>query len=296
MAFQFLSYEKRDPEYALQENPHIYDDKKVKSISEMMRKHVNARCKDLLEVNTCDSDDVFFHYRVNFLHRTVRDFLMSKDMFALLESRVARNFDPRLSLCKIFLKIFKTSVWRLTKNYDTTIKDLSSLMQELLYFAHEVELYSGSPATDLLDEFDRFACDHSRELSNLTFQLEDRNDIFIDFESRNFVAAAVEAGLCQYVSYRLKVDPYQRPYYLGESGCRPLLSHSLRQSSGQHDELSLDLDMVRLLLDLGADPNETNKEDVTVWAGFLAQFHKELEKADGRLGRGLQEDIFQGQR
>jgi hypothetical protein len=51
--------------------------------------------------------------------------------------------------------------------------------------------------------------------------------------------------------------------------------------------------MVRLLLDLGADPNEANKENVTVWAGFIVQFHKELEKADGRLGRGLQEDMFQ---
>ena len=133
----------------------------------------------------------------------------------------------------------------------------------------------------LLDEFDRFACQHSAELRNLTFQLEDGNDIFIDFESRNFVAAAVEAGLCQYVSYRLRLEPFQQPYYLNQSGCRPLLSHSLRQSSPQHDELSLNLDMVRLLLDLGADPNETNKENVTVWAEFIVQFHKELEKAEG---------------
>jgi hypothetical protein len=87
-----------------------FDDKDVISISEKIRKHLNARCKDLIEVHHIKGRGPtinVFWFRIEFLHRTARDFLMTKDMHALLQSRSPARFDANFSLCRVSLALAK---------------------------------------------------------------------------------------------------------------------------------------------------------------------------------------------
>src|SRR6266496_401638 len=100
-----------------------------------MKTRLNARCQDLLEVTTITkptstsarkaiikttnrtciqsldgrfpAPEDFSIYQVNFLHRTVRDFLETKEMQELLASRLPKGFDPIKLLCGSFLQQIK---------------------------------------------------------------------------------------------------------------------------------------------------------------------------------------------
>lgn len=108
VAIMFLDQEKNDPDYALKLGLHNYREIDILLISKKMTKQINACCKDLLEVNIIKWEDSFLQYKVDFLHRTVRDFLVTKEMVHLVKTRSAAEFDPHVSLCRILLAQIKT--------------------------------------------------------------------------------------------------------------------------------------------------------------------------------------------
>jgi hypothetical protein len=57
-----------------------------------MRRRLNGRCKGLIEITETGSDDLFFKYSVDFLHRTVKEFLIQNEIQEELKVR-AGNFD-----------------------------------------------------------------------------------------------------------------------------------------------------------------------------------------------------------
>lgn len=80
-------------------------------------KRINARCQDLLEtvngqsaLNTNSNPfmEAYQNSRVDFLHRTVSDFLRQPDMTALLSSHARENFEPRTEIAKAFRVIFRS--------------------------------------------------------------------------------------------------------------------------------------------------------------------------------------------
>jgi hypothetical protein len=83
-----------------------------------MRKRLNACCKGLLEVqfdeasdneNASLSSSVLFQWKVDFLHRTVRDFLIEKEMQDLLTGWAKSGFSADLMICQALLAQIKTS-------------------------------------------------------------------------------------------------------------------------------------------------------------------------------------------
>jgi hypothetical protein len=76
-----------------------------------MRKRLNACCKGLLNVRFYDpcksldkappsSSSALFDWKVDFLHRTVRDFLMIPDWQDLLDKWAGSDFNADLIICK----------------------------------------------------------------------------------------------------------------------------------------------------------------------------------------------------
>ncbi|KAF8847897.1 hypothetical protein BDZ45DRAFT_555664, partial [Acephala macrosclerotiorum] len=82
MTIHFLRQKSSTSETPLENLSTWFTDEEVYSISEQIRKYINARCKDLLEVGNIDSKlpRILCPPRVEFLHRTVRDFLLTADM------------------------------------------------------------------------------------------------------------------------------------------------------------------------------------------------------------------------
>ena len=80
--------------------------KDIKSRQDDMRRRLNGRCKGLLEVVSRETtyDDSYANQiqypKVGFLHRTVRDFLLTTDMQNMLSENLKPDIDPKMLLCK----------------------------------------------------------------------------------------------------------------------------------------------------------------------------------------------------
>ena len=108
-----------------------------------VRKLLDARCRDLLEV---------VGRRIDFLHRTVKDFLATGNLYAMLRDRAGSGFDPVISLSKVTLAVIKTN-----RNADlfnllhyeriTGLKTWPSDLQFLEHLAAMVEL-KATPRVD----------------------------------------------------------------------------------------------------------------------------------------------------
>jgi hypothetical protein len=83
-----------------------------------MRKRLNACCKGLLEVHFYDSSNyhdstlassVLFNWKVDFLHRTVRDFLILPGMQTMLGEWAGDDFNADQVICEAILCQIKSA-------------------------------------------------------------------------------------------------------------------------------------------------------------------------------------------
>jgi hypothetical protein len=100
------------------------------SISEAEKMHVclekrlNDRCKGLLEVVTINSyPRILSKKKVDFLHRTVRDFLRLDDIKALLAQRLETPFNPNFAICTALLAQTKSVSAFETNLLEKTFRD-----------------------------------------------------------------------------------------------------------------------------------------------------------------------------
>jgi hypothetical protein len=100
IAYCHLQEEMSSPGYALRAPIESLTTKQVRSSQKRARSWINKWCRDLLEVT--DSGGSMTH-RVEFLHRTVKDFLMNEDTQQWFLGNSGIDFSPQLSLCRTYL-------------------------------------------------------------------------------------------------------------------------------------------------------------------------------------------------
>ncbi|KAF5667262.1 2-hydroxyacylsphingosine 1-beta-galactosyltransferase [Fusarium heterosporum] len=100
LIYNFHYQEFDDQDYALS-MPHTpLGHEEVKILREQALRRLNGHCRGLLE-RTGNS--------VDFLHRTVADFLRCRDMADLLESKTGPDFEPELSIFRAYLAYIKST-------------------------------------------------------------------------------------------------------------------------------------------------------------------------------------------
>ncbi|KAF2818920.1 hypothetical protein CC86DRAFT_388611 [Ophiobolus disseminans] len=292
-AFALLEKERTYPDYALQAPIESVQDAALEQLYPTWKSRVQNRCGDLLVVDE-SAHPVFLSHSVDFLHRTVRDFL--RDCYHdQLKSYLRADFSPLLSLCKVCLALLKALTINDFRDRES-LHQIIGLTDELLYYAHEFERTGESKehATlmAMLDEVDTVNSHHSRKIKNHWTHARDSpaprgHDVYREGGNCTFIALAIQARLVKYVGAKLQSDPKLLP---GKRG-RPLLDYALRPrratpiSLDYHstrDEPSIDVDMVQLLLTHGADPNQPVQQGYngeTVWALFLLSIY-EANKQD----------------
>jgi hypothetical protein len=118
LAYWFMDKIDEDADFAI--NVQVEPSKAIKSAAAMrtMKKRLNARSKGLLDVqfyDTGDGDDaslsssMLFNRKVDFLHRTVRDFLIKGDMQDMLNEWASAKFDANVVISMATLAQIKTS-------------------------------------------------------------------------------------------------------------------------------------------------------------------------------------------
>ena len=128
-------FDQTDSKFCLTAETNVWTNEDILEIRKKTRTRVMARCPDLLEVSV---DRV----NVGFLHRTVQDFLTTREVQELLEDRAGSNFDADLHLGNAIICELKhpptiqlrTELWH--------CKHSEPLIERLLYSIRKLELRS----------------------------------------------------------------------------------------------------------------------------------------------------------
>ena len=205
------------------------------TLSESTVIRVQARCQDLLE---------FAGANLQFLHRSVKDFLETREMSLTLEARAGKEYNPHNYLCNSMLLQMRLH---------------SRLLKPTLIHCHSVDR--------ILIAF----CQHARHL-------DDRNEL--DSRLLAQVDRSVEEFLSTNTGYwkgcRTSTGnrDYLRPYTRREGLIvqrDPLAPITTLGIILHRKGLQNRLEEVNRLLDEGADPNEENQEGISEWQRYLIE-------------------------
>ncbi|KAF2877567.1 hypothetical protein BDV95DRAFT_644940 [Massariosphaeria phaeospora] len=266
--YSLLERERADPDYALKAPVRPMSVDEISENIIIWKSRLHNRCGDLLVVE--DVTTTLFGPKVDFLHRTVRDFLR-ECCYRQLRETLTADFISEWSLCKMVLYSLKA-----VPAPDLDRHVAGSLTLELIRYASIVEKGSELLETllaDLLDELDRVNNFHLHSVDSVLYR--SRAKVF-DPQLTNLMMRAVQYQLIKYVRTRLLRDPL-----LVESSGQPLLTHALSSmwitngdtsAQEQKERPNICVRMVNLLLDHGSNPNEKLHDEnghQSVWAAFL---------------------------
>lgn len=231
---------------------------------EQTRRRLKARCRGLVEVN-CHSN------RVEFLHRSVMDYLRTAKMSLFLTDKAPRGFDARFSLARALTAYIKTTkfpvmVERKEFNHCSESK-LMSAVGEIFTQVSEMRGEVAKAAYPLLDELDRYIPEmNSRGQAYLNIVGNVANPVTLFFRE-----ALVAADFHEYLARTLPGQPdyfadFEKPVLsyvvhsfgecLGYNLGHRLESHvDARTASSPPAEMWKKLGMLRCLLENGCDPN-----------------------------------------
>jgi hypothetical protein len=246
--YGFHEKEYEDKDYAINYEVKERDPGETSTIRSQTMHRINARSSGLLEVRD---------YTVQFLHRTVGDFLKTREMIDYLELKSKPGFDPYCSIVKAFVAVIKCGRFE-----DGVVRqrpprrassELIVLLQGTLDYASEAEKCSLREIVDLLDELEYALVD--------IFETQQAHFIFGECHPKLlFREEILRSNVSGYIAKKLS----ELPEYLFDFEASPLSV-----------ALEIDLpyvDTIRVLLQTGEDPNErsmlSDTEYVEPWVRF----------------------------
>ena len=291
MTYNMLDELEDDPDFAfkLRHGPmHSFD---IRSRHENMKKRINARCMDLLEVTRAkkhepgkpgeqqggksdidesadarrDYKEPFSEYVVDFLHRTVRDFLQLRETQALLTARMPRAVDLDTLLCQAFLAQVK--IVPLGKTGGHRAGTFSDLLDDMVHYAHRVETNMAIAPTRLLDEL-AIVIAHRNPVflrSGVRYGKTIDKNALINAPQQLFLSLAIQWDLQLYVAEKLENNlPKHDASGLILNAINPNVTSKYRIYDKANRE------MVGLLFRRGVSLNKEGL-DFTHWNIFLAE-------------------------
>jgi hypothetical protein len=229
LIYSMHEHEYEDEDYAVNlQVPPFREYDELAALQDECRRRLNARCGGLLEVK---------HSAVEWLHRTVRDFLFTREMNDFLESKVRRGFSADLSTFKAYVAVLK----RMPPGTVLYHIQSGALLSKCMQFATEALEDSGDSTFELLDTLESMYT--SRGWGS-------------EFRRELLGAGWVD----KYVSNKLR----ESPRYFDSSSTSPL-SVVLEQSQWTARHLHI----IQNLLESGQDPNADYSSTLSNWTYFL---------------------------
>ncbi|CZR61311.1 uncharacterized protein PAC_11207 [Phialocephala subalpina] len=247
LAVYFLLQENNISEATGEIQTTYFTDEEIDSISGRMRKRINARCKDLVEVESRGSETprLLNLPRVYFIHRTAKDFLQTKHMHSMLQSMTPPTFDVYQSILRVHLAILKAIP---TENDLRYVNMFQGYVGHLFCAARTVERMRMQSEVEILDEVET--------LQATSESLQKQGSIV-----GPFYCEVINHRLHLYLTYKLDNDPR----YLQASMKSKLLIFALKQVfyNGEQTFVQrrisgecIDLTTIKLILERGTSPNQ----------------------------------------
>lgn len=211
--YRIRDYEEDDEDYALNKSTETQKPRLLVGALEQYRKRINAQSGGLLEIND-DSN-------VQFLHRTVRDFLLTQEMNDYLCQKSGSDFMVNISILKTFVFLFRcwwhNAIWLIPPDqpFCTSIdgddkdsddnKRLSNgevFWQECLPYANDAIVESSECAMMYLDYIADLYTLEVPSLYSLGFdKIRCTNGLCI-VHPGEFITPMLKAGVDQYFSFK----------------------------------------------------------------------------------------------
>ncbi|KAK0667169.1 hypothetical protein QBC41DRAFT_348200 [Cercophora samala] len=246
--YQAMEYEEKDNEYAICKPIESRTLLKLKKGLKQWRRRINAQCGGLLEIKARGEG---FH--VEFLHRTARDLLLTRDMSDYLSTRSGQGFMVNLSTLKGFVFLYRCWVQTDRIPYQG---DHEPFWRDGLEYANMAIYESKENALALLDAVENLhasirATENNPHWNSTPFRLE-----------------LVEAGIDRYVAAKLTEDPRYFDHDFDMALYRAIHPVQLRDGYSHHKLWSQGhIDIIVMLLQSGHDPNSGNVN--SSWHEFL---------------------------
>ena len=229
-----------------------------------MRRRIQTSCRGLLH---CDDASNLCEAKITFLHRTCVEYILNTEVFSQMMSKANRNLlkEPEVSLMAMALRLLKTDPqekpdFLMNNLRQESLKRNDTRGVVLTFFARVrcAESATGSAQAPYVDELDRVCSLLWQEWASL-FHMDLDDKLQLDWHT-DVLCLAVLYGLTLYVSQAIQKENQT----LFQRAGRPLLFYVFDHRYGD----SWRPKMVQLLLEKGADPNETFRQD-TPWTSAL---------------------------
>ncbi|OTB12976.1 hypothetical protein K445DRAFT_320477 [Daldinia sp. EC12] len=260
IAFSFIDDVEDDPEFAIKMATECMSESEIQRRHDKVKRLLDARSKGLLEI-TSDSktQDTYFNFHVDFLHRTVREFLLRTDGLASFLSQYSNKTSTALLMCRTILATLRKLP--LHKGF-AFIRMKSEAFKHLLDWAAQVEqdVEVSAALVPILDLTEQvfICCPYIYE------------DVLAVRRDLSFIGLACERGILSYI--KAKMGDIRIRAAINES-YRPLLDFALNNGRG-----CVNPEIIKTLLENGANPNQNHKfesDSESVWIRFI---HRIREK------------------
>jgi hypothetical protein len=233
-----------------------------------MADRLKTRCAGFLELGGA-ADEGVSHQYVLYMHRTVRDFLESPEVWSKLLGHTSKSeFHPAISLLQSSILNIKTQlnsggIWEYVSG------EFWRRVQLAMKYGCMADGQPGNLLERLLDELDLTVSKHQRECDHHSiFHWSTEKNLQgekVDYESEStFVSFAIEYGISSYVRAKL----YRDPSVIGRKRGRPLLDYAVCPNK-VISNIPHRPQIVDLLLNYGGSPNE-EFNGTTPWTNALS--------------------------
>jgi hypothetical protein len=208
-------------------------------------KELNARMLTVkVRINgRCISPERYYNYRVDFLHRTVKDFFTTSEMSNTFSNWQRSDFNPDLAICKASLAVLK--VIALMPAGDAP--PIYPPMESFLFSAEKCENDAGPSIIPYVDAFEKTIAEHVRMRPD-----ESSHYPWFMFSCDNFLSVALSYNLKAYVKRQFIQDPptrQQKEELLGSASrnAKPIRLDMMRHILPIGPPVELDAAMQRAL-------------------------------------------------
>jgi len=227
---------------------------------EYVAKRLNGRCRGLLEMN--------FMGQIGFLHRTVADFLRTREMSAFLDENTTPHFGPNMAVLQHYTSLIRTA------QYDGNTVVPDNWVRIALRYASRAEFEKSVTKSALDAAIDSLEYVVSGKLSSRSSAagIEERNNGVRGFRSR-----VLAQPLTGYLLRKL-AEGSNYVFDSKDAGALAILRRSPSTRVGWSPE---DVKLVDQILRHGQGPNQAIAgTGDTVWSSFLTELMPVRDKDD----------------
>lgn len=251
-----------DDELLLEGDPKPWREDDCIHKSKSTEDRLKVRCPDLIKIkgnpSTMTTAQRMTKHQVEFLHRTVKDFLSLEDTQKMLQDRIRESFDPMRFISKALLAHIRGAEISGNQAWSPTSWEMFQLLDELTYYVFELEQTTKLPQIELLDK-----------LRETIAKQTGNRDFLLDGDS--FFGVMAQKDMYLYVKENLPQALHGPGAPLLGSVLFPRWQRPRRHADGlPHPSV----EMVELLLKHGAKTRELSKDrKATLWSQYMARIY-----------------------